>query len=251
MHLSIYKALAPALLLALIGWFASPTLGQAPNDASAKSDSSSADSQAAARRKILDSDRWRRTQSELNEWLAVQTIYSPDEVAAIKVNLHDSMATKSPRELEDLMKDMEGRLSVLMSPEAEDARQWLAQFMAVARNPEEQLGRTRPNVLNMTAGQIRQELQWLQQTLEARQQAQAAFARGRAAQSQAARNVRASRQQPRAPIQERSAWPANNPRRPSQYAPQAELLPAPLHTPIYAISPWGHPIYWHPMRGQW
>jgi hypothetical protein len=249
MHHTIRKSLAPAILLTLVGWTTSPTLGQTPDAAPANSDSASADAQEAARRRILDSDRWRQTQRELHEWLSVQTIYSPEEVAAIKANLRDSMANKSSRELEDLMKDMESRLKVLTSPEAEDARQWLAQFMAVAVNPEQQLGRTRPDVLNMTASQIRQELQWLQQTREARLQSQAASDRGRAAQSQVARNARAARQQSRAPIQGRSSWPANNPRRPSQYAPQAELLPAPLST--YVVSPWGHPVHWHPMRGQW
>lgn len=242
-------SLAPAILLTLVGWTTLPTLGQTPDAAPVSSDSTSADAQEAARRKILDSDRWRQTQRELNEWLSVQTLYSPEEVAAIQANLRDSMANKSPRELEDLMKDMESRLNVLTSPEAEDARQWLAQFMAVAVNPEKQLGRTRPDVLNMTASQIRQELQWLQQTREARLQSQAASDRHRAAQSQVARNFREGRQQSRAPIQNRSAWPANNPRRPSQYAPQAELQPAPLST--YLMSPWGHPIHWGPLRGQW
>ena len=68
----------------------------------------------------------------------------------------------SPAELEEFLKDMEERLEVLTSPEAEDARAWLEQFMAVARNPEQQLGMSRPDVLNMTASQVRLELQRLQ-----------------------------------------------------------------------------------------
>ena len=146
---------------------------------------------------------------------------------------------------------MEERLSVLMSPEAEDARQWLGHFMAVARNPEQQLGRTRPDVLNMTAGQIRQELHWLQQTRAARQQAQAGFSQGRDVQAQAARDVHATRQQSREQGQNRSAWPAHNPPPPSQYAPTRDFVPLHLQPPIYSVSPWGHPIHWHPMRGQW
>lgn len=236
------------ILLGLNGWAALPTFGQDPA-ADKSTDSSPKAAEEGARREILESAEWRQMQRELNEWLSVQTLYDADEVAAFKAALHKDMATKSPRELEDFMKDMESRLSILMSPEAEDARQWLAQFMAVAVNPERQLGRNRPDVLNMTASQIRQELQWLQQTREARLQSQAASSRSRAAQAEVARNARATRQQGRAPIQNRSSWPANNPRRPSQYAPQAELSPAPLST--YLISPWGHPVYWDPIRSNW
>jgi hypothetical protein len=197
----------------------------------------------------LESDRWRRAQREFNEWLSVQTLYGEEEIAAIRARLRESVATKSPRELEDFLKDMEGRLEVLTSPEAEDARRWLSQFMAVSRNPEERLGRRRPDVLNMTASQIRQELQWLQQTREQRARAQADFQRTRAAQSQFARNARSAQQEMRAPLRNRADWPANNPRRPSQYAPRQELRPQPL--PAYMVSPWGHPINWHPMHGQW
>ncbi len=249
MHHTLHKKLASAIFVILMSCFTLSAFGQSPEADRAKTDPSSIDAQEATRRKILDSDRWRRTNRELNDWLSVQQIYSPDEIDAIKSSFAQRIAKMSPRELEDFLKDMESRLSVLTSPEADDARQWLAQFMAVARNPEQQLGRNRPDVLNMTASQIRQELQWLQQTRASRQQSQAAFNRGRAAQSQAARDVRATRQQTTERSRDRSAWPANNPRRPSQYAPQAELRPAPLS--IYTISPWGHPIYWNPLRDQW
>ena len=37
------------------------------------------------------------------------------------------------------MQDMEERLEVLTSPEADEARQWLAHFFATRRNPEAQL----------------------------------------------------------------------------------------------------------------
>jgi hypothetical protein len=201
--------------------------------------------QEAARQKILDSDRWRRAEREMNEWLSVQTLYTDEQVAAIQQRLREDMATKSPRELEDLLKDMEGRLEVLMSPEAEDARDWLRDFLRVSRNPEERLGRQKPDVWNMTASQIRAELRWLQQTRDQRQQAQAAFRQGQAVRSQAAQQAREARR-PATPATtaNRADWPANNPRRPSQYAPQQELRPQPLS--IYTVSPWGHPINWVP-----
>lgn len=218
------------------GWLASAAYAQSSDAA--------ANSQEAARRQILDSDRWRRAEREMNEWLSVQTLYGEEEVAAIRASLRESMATKSPRELEDLLKDMESRLEVLTSPEAEDARKWLQGFLRVARNPEQQLGRQMPDVWNMTASQIRQELRWLQQTREQRQQAQASFQQGQAMRSQAAPGAREARRPVNPPVSSRADWPANNPRRHSQYAPRQELRPQPLS--IYTISPWGHPILWQP-----
>jgi hypothetical protein len=208
-----------------------------------------ASDESRAKVEILESDRWRRMQRRLNEWLSVQTLYDDDEVAALRDSLRGSVQKMSTSEVRDFLEDMEDRLEVLTSPEAEDARLWLSQFMATARNPEQQLGRNRPDVLNMTASQIRQELLWLQQTREQRAQAQASFQSTRAAQSQFARNARAARQDSRAPAGNRANWPANNPRRPSKDAPQPELRPQPLSP--YIVSPWGHPIYRHPLRDQW
>jgi hypothetical protein len=163
----------------------------------------------------------------------------------------------SPRELEKFLKDMEDRLAVLTSPEAEDARLWLAQFLAVARNPEAQLGRSRPDVLNMTASQIRQELLWLQQHRAARQQSQAAFQQGRALQKQAASQVHETTRQAQVQAAEtRSRAAAEQLRslyapRPSDRKRHGEIIPPATGPPIYSVSPWGTPIYWHPMRGQW
>lgn len=243
------RVIAIALGMISIGWHRSAV--QAQNAPVKEPAAGAVNSQEAARRKILESDRWRQTLRDLNEWLSVQHIYTPDEVANLRAEFTARIARMSPRELEALMKDMEERLDVLMSPAAEEARQWLGQFLAVAVNPEAQLGRTRPDVLNMTASQIRQELQWLEQHRAGRQQAHTAFGGARAGQVQSARDVHTSRQQALEQELSRPAATVNNPRYRSQYAPQTELRPTPLNTPIYSISPWGHPIHWHPMHGQW
>lgn len=222
-------------------WVALSLHAQPPAESSRKNQGATTDVDHE-RQQILESDRWRRTMRDLDEWLSVQTIYSEGEVAAIQANLRENMASKSAAELEQLLKDMEDRLKVLTSPEAKDARLWLADFMAVARNPEQQLGRQMPDVWNMTASQIRQEIQWLQQTRAQRQQTHSSFQQSRAVQAQVARDAKSNRQTARSFGTNRADWPANNPRRPSQYAPQPELRPQPLSLPW--ISPWGHPIDW-------
>ena len=57
------------------------------------------------------------------------------------------------------MEDTEDRLTVLTGPDAQAAGQWVSQFLATARNwPQDQLRVKRPDVMNMTAAQIQQEL---------------------------------------------------------------------------------------------
>jgi hypothetical protein len=193
----------------------------------------------------------------LHDWLTVQQVYPAEQVAAIQQQLSARVSQMTPREAEEFMKAMEERLEVLTSPEAEEARQWLAHFFATRRNPEAQLRRSRPDVLNMTASQIRQELQWLQQHREGRQLSNAAFAQARAAQQQTALGFQDARQQAQMRAAEsRSRAAANQFRSPYAPRPQnlpntSDLQPKPMGTPIYSVSPWGTPIYWHPMAGQW
>jgi hypothetical protein len=193
----------------------------------------------------------------LHDWLTVQQVYPAEQVAAIQQQLSARVSQMTPREAEEFMKAMEERLEVLTSPEAEEARQWLAHFFATRRNPEAQLRRSRPDVLNMTASQIRQELQWLQQHREGQQLSNAAFAQARAAQQQAALGFQDARQQAQVRAAEsRSRAAANQFRSPYAPRPQnlpntSDLRPKPMGTPIYSVSPWGTPIYWHPMAGQW
>jgi hypothetical protein len=227
----------------------SPALGQAGSARSGAG--SAADPQTTSRREILESERWRQAQRTLNEWLSVQQIYTPEEVAAIREAYRLRIDAMTPQELNEFMRDMEERLAVLMSPQARDARQWLSQFLSVSRNPEAALGRPLPDVANMSASEIRQEIEWLQQHRAARQEAQLAFDRSRELQLQSARDAQAARQQARQQTQNRSVQPPNNAAFRSQYAPPRDRRPAPMSVPIYSISPWGTPIHWHPMRGQW
>jgi hypothetical protein len=253
--MKVRQASAAAFVLLFASWAPIATAQQqsAPPRQTAAAD----DSQEEERRQVMESDRWRRANRAFNEWLSVQQAYPAEQVATIRSELSARVARMTPRELEEFLQDMEERLEILTSPEAEDARQWLAQFLAVARNPEAQLGRSRPDVLNMTASQIRQELQWLQQHRAARQQSQAAFNQRRALQQQTARGVQDARRQAQGRSGDSRSRAAANQFR-SPYAPRtqnlpntSDLRPKPMGSPLWTISPWGTPIYWDPMLGQW
>lgn len=244
----IRDACKTALVIALTvgGWSGTTAFGQETTPR--KTDDATAD---AGRRMVLESDRWKRAYNSFNDWLAVQQVYTPEQAAQIKSEMRGRIETMSPDELKQFLKEMEDRLHVLSSPEAADARAWLQQFFAVARNPEQQLGRQRPDVLNMSADEIRQEIEWVQQTREQRQRSQAAFNSARASQGQIAADMRDQRRQGmQASPPNRSNWPANTPPNRSPYAPRRERQPLPP-SPVHSVSPWGVPVFRYPHANWW
>jgi hypothetical protein len=203
-------------------------------------------SREAARQKILDSDPWREAQRKLDDWFAVQQVYGADEVAALRAEIADRVKQMSPEGLEAFLNEMQDRLAVLLSPDAEEARTWIGQILAVVRDPEQHFGGPLPDVLNMSAGEIRAELQQFQQRRMSRRQAQSAFDTSRQAQVQAVREEQAARREVLS--QPRTAATFPDPPYRSQYAPEP-LRPV-MRRPVYRIGPWGEPIFWDPL-GYW
>ncbi len=97
---------------------------------------------------------------ELHEWLSVQKVYTPSQLRKVEAELNAKVAKMSPQDLIDFMADMDAKLKLLMSSEAEEARLWVERRMAVQANlTPEQLKRMRPDVLNMTTAQLQELLQ--------------------------------------------------------------------------------------------
>lgn len=216
-----------------------------------KQGTASTDPEEAARQRILASERWRGVQELFVAWLGVQQVYTPDEIESINADLRARIETMSPAELETFLAEMENRLAVLTSADATDAREWLAQIIRVSRNPERSLGRPLPDVLNMSAAEIRRELDDVQRQRAARNQTQAAFDRQRAAQVQTAQAAQDARRQQLREAQERTSQAATHATHVSPHAQQRTMAPLPRYSPVYTIGPWGTPIRWHPLGGYW
>ena len=58
-----------------------------PQPGDAKSSSAAASAEAAKKAEILKSERWRNMQQEFEQWLAVQVVYTPQQVQRLKANL--------------------------------------------------------------------------------------------------------------------------------------------------------------------
>lgn len=208
---------------------------------------SAPDAADAERQKILSSERWQTARKNWNNWLQVQQVYSADEVAALRHEINSRLATMSPSELNEFLTDMEERVVVLMSPEADEARAWVSQILAVARNPEAHFGGPLPDVGRMSAGEIRQELERFQRERAARRRSQEAFDRSRQRSVQAAIDSHNAA----ATVTPRTAATFREPTEPyhSPYAPRrVSRRPVSIAPPVYRFGPWGEPIRWHPLR---
>lgn len=128
-----------------------------------------------SRETTLQSQRWGKLKRQFKEWLSVQKIYTPAQVAELTAALERHVASMSSSELEDFIDDTEQRLAVLLSNEAMDARSYLGFFTAEGRQNRIAPGGETPNVFGMTVSQLREELNQFQQQRAARSATQTAF----------------------------------------------------------------------------
>lgn len=161
------------------------------------------DGELARKYDVLRSPEWQRAVAELGNWLATQSVYTPSEVRRIKVQFNDQVAAMSSYELEYLIDSIAAKLRLLETPEARDAKAWLGEYLAAMSDARRaQALRNVPNILDMSADQLWQEIQRIdalrgrlrerQQGVESRQSTLAARASaGRAATSAASREAAA------------------------------------------------------------
>lgn len=131
------------------------------------------DGDLARKADLLHSPRWQRAVSEFGSWLVTQTIYSPTQVQAIKVQFNDRVAAMSSYELEYLLDSISAKLQLLDTPEARDAKTWLGEYLsAMSDGRRAQALRNVPNILDMSAAQLWQEIQRIDSQRAALQQRQ-------------------------------------------------------------------------------
>lgn len=135
-----------------------------------------AESDAIRKAELLASPRWRRAMFELNEWLTSQKIYDEKQVARIKVDLNRRAATASSFELEYLLEDLETKFKILETPEAQEARAWLGQYLAVMSDRKrEQVLKDVPNIVTMSSAQLGEEIRKIEEKRSSLQRQQATF----------------------------------------------------------------------------
>jgi hypothetical protein len=150
-----------ALLLAQCSAWAQPSQ---PTPTRSPAAAASAGEDAARKETFLASERWRRAMFEFDQWLAHQPVYTPAQVRKIKSDLTGRVDSMSSFELEYLLDTLETKLAVLKTPQAEDARSWLGQYLSVMadRKRAEVLG-TVPNILDMSSTELEAALRQVEE----------------------------------------------------------------------------------------
>ncbi len=135
------------------------------------------------KQEILHSPEWRRAMFEFSEWLTAQTIYTPAQVAQIKDQFNHRVAAMDARELAYMLNDMEAKFHIMSTPEAREARAWMAQYLSVLSDRKRaELLKDVPNIATMTAAQLNAEIQKIVEKRQTLESEQSAFQRGQAAQ---------------------------------------------------------------------
>lgn len=172
------------IMAAILAAVLSTAHGQAPDKKPAPAADTKADAtdpaDLARKAEIMHSPRWRRTIFELGEWLSSQSIYTPQQVARIKVDFNQRVARMSSYELEYLLDDLDAKFKIMDAPEAQEAREWVGQYLsAMSDRKRAEVLKDVPNVVEMTASQLQEEIQKIEQKRATLQQTQAAFDQGR------------------------------------------------------------------------
>ena len=68
---------------------------------------------------------------ELNEWLKVQRVYSPEQVARIKSEFTARVDRMSAQEMQFVLKDLEAKFRILNTPESREVRAWLGNYLSI------------------------------------------------------------------------------------------------------------------------
>ena len=148
------------------------------------------DLDSMSKEEILASPRWKRAEEALEDWLWVQNIYTPAEIDQLEARCTARVDAMNVEQLRKYLRDMEARLDVLLSPEVQQARDWVGSYMAVLAAPHrEKLQQQLPDVANMTAPQIEQAVREFLQAQQIHGQ------RGAAEQSRRQGEVARGRQQ--------------------------------------------------------
>lgn len=172
------------------------------------------------RQAVLQSKAWNEAMHEFNEWLSVQSLYDAQQVQSIKARLDAGVARMTATELQAFLVDLQGKMAVLTSQQAQDAQAFVAETLAVASPAYAKRIKSRlPDVLTMTSAQIQQQLAIFAQKRSANQQAQKAFTDARQQQIQYNQAQLKAQQQEQEEALNRAVQA-------SEYAGQSNITPA-------------------------
>jgi hypothetical protein len=148
------------------------------------------------REQILQSQEWKQTIADFENWLSTQKLYDAQQAKQTQARLEVGISRMTPAQLQYFEKDMQGKLTVLTSDQAREAEEYLSQTLAVASPAYARKIRQKlPDVLTASAGQISQQLAGFAAKRDATAQLQQTFNDSRQQQIAYNQTQNAQRQQ--------------------------------------------------------
>ncbi len=148
----------------------------------------------AARQQILDSVHWKETRKQFKQWLSVQTAYDSAQLAQQEVEIKQHIATLQALELKKFLEAMYERLTVLLSPEMNQARSWVDHYYTekAQRRMAKKLNVEQP--MKMTGSELNAALKRFQEQRSVAAQSSAAFNRSRQSSNKSIKSYRDKQQ---------------------------------------------------------
>jgi hypothetical protein len=187
----VVLSLAPGFLLA------QPSI-QSKAKGAVPAPASGAAADAALRDKIMTSDAWKQVDSEFQNWLSQQTIYTPAEVNRINHKLAAQIRSMPTSDLQGFLDDWQAKLKVLLGKNFQEAQNWLGQYMVnmadgYQRNYLKRMGLS--DIANLSAAQLEAAMTRIRADRLAIIQSQSTFDSQRNQQVQAVMQSNAAAQQ--------------------------------------------------------
>lgn len=142
----------------------------------------SKDDGPAAQDAVFNTPAWRNTLLELDEWFSIQPVYNKKQVEEERKHILNRLMKMSPEERNEFQRDLDVKLEIVLGPEGRDILGWVEKSLAAAAPAyRPKLDLEYPNILRMTAAQLRQQLDGLQGRRSAARNQSAALEQARQA----------------------------------------------------------------------
>jgi hypothetical protein len=137
-----------------------PPAGNSPKAPSAaKASKAAGGADAAKKAEILNSQRWQQALFGMNEWLSAQPYYDPKQIEALKAEVRARVEKMSATELQFFLEDMEAKLKLLNTAQAQETQAWAARYLDLLTDKARaKMLKDMPNIATMTAAQVQQAL---------------------------------------------------------------------------------------------
>lgn len=184
---------------------------------------------------VVDGKSWRRTMDALDEWFSTQTIYAPQQVGEIKKQLAEQVSEMSDDDREAFQQDLNAKLQMVFSPEGRDILEWVTRSLAAAAPAyRKKMDLKYPDLLKLTAAQLREQLDLLERRRSAARSQTANLEQARRARIAALQEEQRQRydEQQRARDQAAASFRSSTPYHPGGMSKHT-------YTPVRPVYGWG------------